>query len=59
MPMYRNSEDTNMINTEQKEQKEYIQSQINKIRNLIEDGQLWKPWQTVNEVSKRKTTSRA
>ena len=41
------------------EQKEYIQGQINKIRNSVEDRQSRIVWQTVNKVSKRKSTSRA
>ena len=48
-----------LINTYQKEQIEYIQGQINKIRNSVEDRQSWIVWQTVNEVSKMKSTSRA
>ena len=35
-----------------KEQTEYIQNQINKIKDLVEDGQSRIAWQTVNEVSK-------
>ena len=46
-------------NTCQKEQIEYIQGQINKIRNSIEDKTILNRVQTVNEVSKRKSTSRA
>ena len=42
----------------QREQLEYIQGQIDKIRNLVEDRQLWWAWQTLNEVSGRKSTSR-
>ena len=42
-----------------KEETEYIQNQINKIRNSVEDRQSWIAWQTVNEVNKRKSTSRA
>ena len=45
-----------LINTYQKEQIEYIQGQINKIRNS-EGRQSWIVWQTVNEVSIRKNTS--
>ena len=47
-----------LINTYQKEQ-EFIQSQINKIRNSVEDWKLWIAWQTVNEVNKMKSTSAA
>ena len=42
-----------------KRTKEYIHGQINKIRNLVEGRQSGISWQTVNEVSKRKSTSRA
>ena len=45
-------------NTYQKEQKEYIQGKINKIRNSVKDRPSWIAWQTVNEVSKRKSTLR-
>ena len=41
-----------LINTYQKEQIEYIQGQINKIRNSIEERQLCIVWQTVNEMNK-------
>ena len=37
----------------------YIQKQINKIRNSVEDRQSWFACQTVNEVSGRKDTSKA
>ena len=43
-----------LINAYEKEQIEYVQGQINKIRNLVEDV-----WQTINEVSKRKSTLKA
>ena len=43
----------------QKEQTEYIQNQINKIRDSIKDRQSRIAWQTVNEVSKRKSTVKA
>ena len=42
-----------------KEQTEYIQNQINKIRYSAEDRQSRIAWQTVNEVSRRKSTARA
>ena len=42
-----------------KEQTEYIQNQINMIRDSLEDRQSRIAWQTVNEVSKRKSTARA
>ena len=47
-----------LINIYQKEQKEYIQSQINKIQNSVQDRQSWISWQTVSEESKKKSTSR-
>ena len=43
----------------QKKQIEYIQGQTNKIRNSVEARQSRIAWQTVNEVNKRKRTSRA
>ena len=42
--------------TQQKEQKEYNQGQINKIRNSEEDKQSWIVWQIINKVSRRKRT---
>ena len=42
-----------------KEQTEYIQNQINKIRDLVEDRQSRIAWQTINEVSRRKNTVKA
>ena len=41
-----------------KEQTEYIQNQIDKIRDSVEDRQSWIAWQTINEVS-RKSTAKA
>ena len=41
------------------ERKEYIQGQISKIRNLVEERQSQIAWQTINEVSKRRSTSKA
>ena len=38
---------------------EYIQGQINEIRNSVEDRQLRIVWLTLNKVSKKKRTSRA
>ena len=38
---------------------EYIQNQINKNRDSAEDRQSRIAWQTVNEVSRRKSTARA
>ena len=42
-----------------REQTEYIQNQINKIRNSVEDKYSCIASQTVNEVIKRKSRSRA
>ena len=42
-----------------KEQTEYIQNQIDKIRDSVEDRQSKIAWQTVNRVSRRKSTARA
>ena len=42
-----------------KEQTEFIQNMIDKIRDLVEDSQSWKAWQTINKVSKRKSTAKA
>ena len=56
MPMNRNLKSLERINSYQKEQLEYIQGQINKVRNSIEDRQSLE-WQTVNEVYVRKSTS--
>ena len=36
-----------------KEQAKYIQNQIDKIRNSVEDRQSRIAWQTINEVSRR------
>ena len=41
-----------------KEQTEYIQNQIDKIRDLAEDRQSRIAWQTINEVSRRKSTAK-
>ena len=46
-------------NTYQKEQLEYIQSQIDKIKNMIENRQSRITWQAVNEVSGRKSIWKA
>ena len=48
-----------LINAYLKEQREYTQYQINKTRNLVKDRQSLIVWQTVNQVSKRKSTARA
>ena len=42
-----------------KEQTEYIQNQIDKIRDSVEDRQSRIAWQTINEVSWRKSTAKA
>ena len=42
-----------------KEQTEYIQNQVDKIRDSVEDRQSWIAWQTMNEVSRRKSTAKA
>ena len=42
-----------------KEQTEYRQNQIDKIRDPVEDRQSRIAWQTINEVSRRKSTAKA
>ena len=42
-----------------KEQTEYIQNQIDKIRDSVEDRKSRIAWQTINEVSRRKNTAKA
>ena len=42
-----------------KEQTEYIQNQIDKIRDLVENRQSRIAWQMINEVSRRKGTAKA
>ena len=42
-----------------KKQTEYIQNQIDKIRDSVEDKQSKIAWQTINEVSRRKSTAKA
>ena len=42
-----------------KEQREYIQNQRDKIRDSVEDRQSRIAWQTINEVSRRKSTVKA
>ena len=49
----------NLANIYLKEQTEYIQNQIDKIRDSVEDRQSRIAWQTVNEVSRRKSTAKA
>ena len=41
-----------------KEQTEYIQNQIDKIRDTVEDRQSRIAWQMINEVSRRKSTAK-
>ena len=43
----------------QKEQAEYIQNQTDNIRDSVEDRQSRIAWQTINEVSRRKSTAKA
>ena len=42
-----------------KEQAEYIQNQIDKIGDSVEDRQSRIAWQTINEVIRRKSTAKA
>ena len=42
-----------------REQTEYIQNQIDKIRDSVEDRQSRIAWQTINEMSRRKNTAKA
>ena len=42
-----------------KEQTEYIQNQIDKIRDSVEDRQSRIVWQMINKVSRRKSTAKA
>ena len=42
-----------------KELMEYIQNQINKIRDSVKDRQSRVAWQTINEVSRRKSKAKA
>ena len=42
-----------------KEQTEYIQNQIDKIRDLVEDRLSRIAWQTANKVGRRKSTAKA
>ena len=55
----RKNAQSELTNAYLKEQTKYIQLQINKIRYSVEDRQPRIVWQTVNEVSKRKSTARA
>ena len=64
----KNSTNTNVIKLKKaqyrltgiylKEPTEYIQNQIDKIRDSVEDRQSRIAWQTINEVSKRKSTTK-
>ena len=42
-----------------REQTDYIQNQIDKIRDSVEDRQSRIAWQTINEVNRRKSTAKA
>ena len=42
-----------------KEQTQYIQNRIDKIRDSVEDRQSRIAWQTINKVSRRKSTAKA
>ena len=42
-----------------KEQTEFIQNKIDKIRDSVEDRQSRIAWQTINEVSRRKSVAKA
>ena len=42
-----------------KEPTEHIQNQIDNIRDSVEDRQSRISWQTINEVSRRKSTAKA
>ena len=42
-----------------KEQTEYIQNQIDKMRDSVEDRQSRIAWKTINEVSRRKSSAKA
>ena len=48
-----------LVNIYLKEQTEYIQNQIDKIRNSVEDKQSKITWQMINEVSRKKSTAKA
>ena len=48
-----------LVNIYWKEQREYTQNQINKIRESAEDRQSRIAWQAVNKVSRRKSTVKA
>ena len=48
-----------LADTYLKEETEYIHNQIDKIRHSVEDRQSRITWQTINEVSRRKSTTKA
>ena len=48
-----------LVNINLKEQTEYIQNQIDKIRDSVKDRQARIAWQTINKLSRRKTTAKA
>ena len=48
-----------LANVYLKVQSECIQNQIDKIRDAIEDRQSRIAWQTINEVSRKKSTAKA
>ena len=52
-------EQNELSNLYQKEQTEYIQNKINTMRDSVENRQSRISWQTVNEVSRSKSTVRA
>ena len=54
----KNPANTNALK-HKKAQREYIQNQINQIRDSVEYRQARIAWQTVNEVSRRKSTGKA
>ena len=54
-----NKAQNELANIYLKEQTEYFQNQINKIKDSVKDRQSRIAWQTVNEVSRRKTTAKA
>ena len=47
-----------LVNIYLKEQTEFIQNQIDKIRDSVEDRQSRIAWQTINKVSRRKSTDK-
>ena len=53
------NEQNEFVNIYLNEQTEYIQNQIDKIRVSVEDRQSRIAWQTINEVSRRKSTTKA